>query len=313
MNTPIPKVSIYMLAYNVEKFIEAALEGVLRQVVDFPYQIVIAEDCSTDNTRQSCDRYAAQFPDKIRVLPSDINRGIAGNAAKALAYCTGQYIAVCDSDDVWVDPSKLKKQVDILDANPQIGAVYSDIEIITEDGDVIVDDQYDFIRRRYSGGKIFSKLLQGNFVNNSTGIFRRSLIGDYKIDTDRHYHTYDFLFWLHIASQSEFYFLNEKTTQYRTHPNNVTNSGLKLEGNRKKFLEYLPSFLLTFDKCRPWTPTREEKMVLFRKMLSVLYRTEADIKTKLEIVRILPDYFPGIRSALNLFASSSQRDTPTSG
>lgn len=307
MNTRAPKVSIYMLAYNVGKFIDAALEGVLRQDVDFSYEIIIAEDCSTDNTRQICDRYAAQFPDKIRVLPSDFNRGIAGNAAKALPYCTGEYIAICDSDDIWIDSLKLKKQVEILDANPHYGAVYSDVEIISGAGDVIVDDQYDSVRRRYTGGKIFAKLLQGNFVNNSTGMFRRSLIGDYKIDPDRHYHTYDFLFWLHIASQSEFFFMNEKTTQYRSHPNSVTNSGLRLIENRKMYLKYLPSILIRFDECRPWSPSQDEKIVLFNKMLSVLLRTEADAKTKLKILRILPGYFPGIRSVLNIFAARSQK------
>lgn len=307
MNTPLPKVSIYMLAYNVADYIEAALEGILRQEVDFPYQIVIAEDCSQDDTRRIADMYAARYPDKILVLPSDINRGIPGNAAKALASCTGEYVAICDSDDIWVDYTKLKRQVDILDSNPRYGAVYSDVEIITEHGDVVVDDQYDYLRRRYVGGRVFTRLLNGNFINNSTGIFRRSLIGDYKIDPDRSYYSYDFLFWLHIASQSEFCFMNEKTTQYRRHFGGVTTSDLKLPQNRKKFLHQLPSFLLTFDKCRPWIPSNEEKVILFRKMLSVLYRNEADVKTKLKISRILPDYFPGIKSVVNIFVSRSRK------
>lgn len=307
MNASSPKVSVTMLAYNVEKYIEAAIEGVLRQKVDFSYELLIAEDCSKDNTRKICDSYASRFPGKIIVLPSDKNRGIAGNTARVFSECKGEYIAVCDSDDVWVDATKLKRQVAFLDANPRCGAVYTDVEIVTEDGTVPVDDQYDFVRKKYRGGKIFSELLKDNFINNSTTVFRRSFLAGYTIDPDRGYTSYDYLLWLHIGSQAEIHFLNERTTQYRRHSGSATSTDERLPNNRAKTNERLPSVLLQFGKTRPWNPTRDEKVVMFRKVLSVLYRNEADIKTKWKVLRLAPYYFPGIQAVIDILVKKSRK------
>ena len=301
MNASSPKVSITMLAYNVEKYIEAAIEGVLRQEVDFSYELIIAEDCSKDKTREICDSYASRFPGKIIVLPSDTNRGIAGNTARVFSECKGEYIAVCDSDDVWVDTTKLKRQVAFLDSNPRCGAIYTDVEIVMEDGTVPADDQYDFVRKKYRSGKIFSELLKDNFINNSTAVFRRSFLTGYTIDPDRRYTSYDYLLWLHIGSQAEIHFMNEKTTQYRRHSGSATSTDERLPNNRAKTNERLPSVLQQFEKSRPWNPTREEKMVMFRKLLSVVYRNDADIKTKWKVLRLAPFYFPGIQAVTDIF------------
>jgi glycosyltransferase involved in cell wall biosynthesis len=313
MNTPVPKVSVTMLAYNVEKYIEAAIEGVLNQQVDFPIELIIAEDCSKDNTRKVCDSYASRFPDKVTVLPSDVNRGITGNTARVFAECKGEYIAVCDSDDIWIDHAKLSKQVALLDANPQCGAVYTDVEIIMDDGGVPEDDQYESVRKKYRSGKIFSELLKDNFINNSTSVFRRRFLNGYLIDTDRKYTIYDYLLWLHIASQSEIWFMNEKTTQYRRREGNASSSDEKLPNNRKKTLERIPEVLLQFEKCRPWNPSPGEKIVMFRKLLSVLYRNEADLKTKWRVLGLAPYYFPGITHLIDIFASKTQKRNSKSG
>ena len=72
-------VSICMITYNHEQFIGEAIEGVLMQKTDFNYQLVIGDDCSTDETRLICEEYAEQNPDKIRLLPSSSNLGMMPN------------------------------------------------------------------------------------------------------------------------------------------------------------------------------------------------------------------------------------------
>jgi|GEM_PF-1190058 Glycosyltransferases involved in cell wall biogenesis len=296
-----------MLAYNVEKYIEAAIDGVLNQQVDFPIELVIAEDCSTDRTRQICDSYAKRFPDVVRVLPSDVNRGISGNTARAFAACRGEYIAVCDSDDIWVDPTKLSRQVTFLDANPQCGAVYTDVEIILSDGTIPENDEYQNVRNKYRSGRIFSELLKDNFINNSTSVFRRSFLTNYEIDTDRRYTSYDYLLWLHIASQAEIWFMDERSTHYRRHPASASSSIAKLHINRQKTLKRIPEVLIQFEKCRPWQPSTEERVVMFRKLLSVLYRNEADLKTKWKILGLTPFYFPSVGALINIFGAKSRK------
>ena len=114
------KVSVLIVTYNHEAFIAQAIESVLMQEVDFDYEVVIAEDCSTDNTREIVIGYQERYPDKIRLILSERNLGNYGGAisARALPTCRGQYIALLEGDDYWTDPHKLQKQVDFLDSHP---------------------------------------------------------------------------------------------------------------------------------------------------------------------------------------------------
>ena len=95
-----PLVSVYMITYNHEKFIAQALDGILMQEVDFPYEIVIGEDKSTDRTRAVVCEYQRRHPDKIRLHLSRENlfrQKLAGLGP--LAACRGKYIAMCEGDD----------------------------------------------------------------------------------------------------------------------------------------------------------------------------------------------------------------------
>ncbi len=289
-----PTVSVVMIAYNVAPYIGAAIEGVIAQETNFPVELVIGEDCSKDDTRAIAERYAEQFPDRIRLLPSDHNRGIAGNAAKVIRACRGKYLAVCDSDDIWIDPHKLQRQVDFLEEHPDYGAIYTDVKIINEHGEDWGNETHDHIRRKYRGGKVFFELLQRNFINNSTALFRKALIQDHHIDEDRSYFTHDHLIYLHIATTHQIYFWDAPSTAYRKHSGGVTNSREKLRNNRLKFQQQLYSVLERFDRRYPYPISAEERTLIFKKLLSVLYRRANDAKAKLGALRLLIKYFPGL-------------------
>jgi len=112
-----PLVSIVMIAYNVEHYIEKAIESVLSQKVDFIYELVIGEDCSTDNTREIALKYESEYPEKIRVLQHPENLGLTPNCVATHNACRGKYIALLDSDDYWTNDNKLQMQVDFLEEN----------------------------------------------------------------------------------------------------------------------------------------------------------------------------------------------------
>ena len=131
-----PIVSVSVATYQHGNFIENCLNGILNQQTNFPFEIVIGEDESTDGTRDICIEYAKKHSDKIRLLLRD--RKIScihkknGNLINSFngifttKSCRGKYIALCEGDDYWTDPYKLQKQVDFLEANPSYSGCYHD-------------------------------------------------------------------------------------------------------------------------------------------------------------------------------------------
>jgi glycosyltransferase involved in cell wall biosynthesis len=112
-----------MITYNHEAYIGEAIESVLAQDFDEPIEIVIGEDCSPDRTREIVREYEAKYPEILRPLYHETNRGRRKNFLSTFRACTGDYIALLDADDFWNDPTKLRRQVEILRNNPDISFV----------------------------------------------------------------------------------------------------------------------------------------------------------------------------------------------
>lgn len=110
-------VSICMITYNHEKYIAQAIEGVIMQNTTFPIELIIGEDCSTDNTRKICLEYKAKYPDIIRLILPENNLGVKRNFRETMQAANGKYIALCEGDDFWIDPLKLQKQIDFMEKN----------------------------------------------------------------------------------------------------------------------------------------------------------------------------------------------------
>ena len=130
--------SVFVVTYNQEKYIRQCLDSILMQMVDFDYEVVIGEDHGTDGTRAICEEYAKKYS-QIRLLPLMERLGIAGNWKRVLSECKGEYIAMCEGDDYWLDPNKLQKQVNFLEAHSDVGYVFTRHLRTRPDGSV-----YDF-------------------------------------------------------------------------------------------------------------------------------------------------------------------------
>lgn len=129
-----PELSIVMIAYNMERFIEQAIDSVLMQEVDFDYELVIGEDCSTDRTREIVKRYADRHPGVIRAVFRESNLGMNRNFMETLGEARGRFIALLDSDDYWTTPHKLQRQVDFLRSRPDLSIVFHNALVVYEDG-----------------------------------------------------------------------------------------------------------------------------------------------------------------------------------
>ncbi|MDR2836304.1 MAG: glycosyltransferase [Bacteroidales bacterium] len=109
-----PLVSVAIITYNHEKYISETIESILMQRTNFQLEIVIGEDCSTDNTSKICLEYQKKYPDTIKLLSCNENRGFRQNTFNTFSNCKGEYIAFLEGDDFWTDENKLQKQVDVL-------------------------------------------------------------------------------------------------------------------------------------------------------------------------------------------------------
>lgn len=118
-------VSVNMITYKHEAFIKQAIEGVLMQETNFEYDLIIADDCSPDNTEAIVRNIIATHPKghTIKYFRQEKNIGMQANGMFAGQQCKGKYIAVCEGDDYWTDPNKLQKQVDFLENNLEYNLV----------------------------------------------------------------------------------------------------------------------------------------------------------------------------------------------
>jgi glycosyltransferase involved in cell wall biosynthesis len=128
------KATVLLVTYNHAPYIVQALDSVLAQVTDFPWEIIISEDCSTDGTRTIVERYAEGHPDRIRLLLSERNRNDNEVIARGLRAAVGEFIAYLDGDDWWTVPHKLATQVRFLEQNPGCVMCYHSVLRIHEDG-----------------------------------------------------------------------------------------------------------------------------------------------------------------------------------
>src|ERR1700720_1004037 len=223
------KVSVLITTYNHEKYIGQTIDSVLMQQVNFDYEIVIGEDCSTDRTREIVLDYQSRHPDKIRVLLRervDAEReralGLGGktNFVKALESCRGQYVALLDGDDYWLDPYKLQKQAEFLDTHSECSICFHDVLVVREDGDQEPERFCDPNQKEIS---TIEDLLEGNFIQTCSTMYRQGL---FDVFPDWFYTSKVGDWPLHImnARRGKVGYLNKVMAAYRVHPESVWSS-----------------------------------------------------------------------------------------
>lgn len=146
-------ISVIVLTYNEEKTITRTLDSILCQKCHVPFEIVLGDDCSTDNTRKICEDYARRFPNIIRLMEKAPNKGIIDNYFDCLLACQGKYIADCAGDDFWVDPLKLEKEVTILENNPDVTLVHTDWMYYDEETKATTHQKIKTFKNKITDGK----------------------------------------------------------------------------------------------------------------------------------------------------------------
>jgi glycosyltransferase involved in cell wall biosynthesis len=167
----VPLVSVAITTFNSERWIQGAIDSVLRQRTTFPIELVIGDDCSKDTTLQIVRSFQQKHPERIRLLEREMNVGIQRNYFETFEQCRGQFIAWLDADDYWTDPAKLSIQVETLTADPTISACCHYVRWITTAGGVR-REKYPSI----SPGRLGMKeILRSNYVPSPSVVFRNGI------------------------------------------------------------------------------------------------------------------------------------------
>lgn len=165
-------VSIIVPVYNHENYINECLSGILKQKVDFKYEVWIGEDCSNDNSRKVLKELEKEMPDCFHFIYREKNMGMGcgGNAADLYLRATGKYCITCDGDDYWSDDNKLQKQVDFLEQHPEYIAISHDCFIVDEKSNIINEEYPTCKDLDYSFESFITACMPGQ---TATILFRR--------------------------------------------------------------------------------------------------------------------------------------------
>lgn len=126
------RVSVILATYNQEKYIGKAIDSILSQRTNFEFEVIVGDDCSKDTTGLIVKEYGDKYPDIIEPIIRTKNLGAFRNFKDLISRSKGEYIALLEGDDYWVDEYKLQKQVDFLDANQDYAAVFGKRIIVDE-------------------------------------------------------------------------------------------------------------------------------------------------------------------------------------
>lgn len=230
------KLTIIIPTYNHERFIEEALDSVFLQKVNFDFDVLLCDDCSTDKTVRIAQEYAKKHSNLI-VKQNSKNLGMLQNYKQAFAACKTEYIAILEGDDIWTDKNKLQKQVDLLDKDPEATMCFHHFKGLCQWDKSFVErpEKHTYNKDLITIESIYAIRTIGNF---SVCIYRKKYIDQIP---DDYYHTpnaADFLFNIHILKQGHGLCLRETCSLYRIHQNSQWSS-LSEQEKREQTLHFV--------------------------------------------------------------------------
>ncbi len=222
-----PELSICVTVYNHEKFITECLNSIVYQITDFNFEIVIGEDCSTDNTRNIVIEYAKKYPELIVPILYEQNQGTKqcpgkGNFINTFYKCKGKYIVHIEGDDYLTDPNKLQIQYNYLIENPEASACFHNALVVYDDNLLPFYE----INKPDQKPKIFPEDLLYDkevwFMATASVMFRRNLIAEKFPDWFLKCKSGDIPLYCMLSSQGYVGYIPKIMSVYRKHPTGLS-------------------------------------------------------------------------------------------
>ena len=221
------KVSVIVPAYNAMTYLPKTIDSVLEQTFT-DFEVIIVNDGSSDDIEKWVDTIT---DNRVRLI-SQKNQGAATARNTGIAHAKGEYIAFLDSDDLW-EQTKLEKQVNCLDNNPDVGLVYAWISSIDENG-----NNRGKIFANNAEGYVWEKLIEENIVmSGSAAMVRRDCFEKLGVFDQNLRFAEDWEMWIRIARNYSFAAIKEPLVYYRHHPNNKSQHYIKKIDNFRLIIE----------------------------------------------------------------------------
>lgn len=204
--------SVAVITYNQEKYISQTLDSILNQQHDYKYEIVIGEDCSTDNTKKIIEEYFEKYSEIIKPLYNNPNKGLINNYFNVINHCQGKYIMECAGDDYWL-PGKVKAQIEFMESNLDVGMCYSKARVWNENKQKF--------EKNISGRAIKSfefLLTNGNSIPALTVCLRSNIVKNYICEIkpqEKNWLMEDYPMWQYFSHESKIKFFDKETAVYR--------------------------------------------------------------------------------------------------
>jgi glycosyltransferase involved in cell wall biosynthesis len=215
-----PHVSIVVPTFKRAALLRETVASILVQTFE-DFELIIVDNMSDDGT----EAWVGALDDaRVRYFRNANGGVIAVNRNFGIKRARGQYIALCDDDDLWT-PDKLEKQVAALERNSSIGMCYANASTFDADGPVS-----DWMMKERVFSHHYRRLLTGNFIPNSAVLIRRSVIEEcgYFNQDPRMATVEDYEMWLKIARRHDMVYIDEPLLRYRLHAGAMSNSKTRM-------------------------------------------------------------------------------------
>ncbi len=225
MDTPL--VSICIISYNQAAYIRQAVDSTLHQQVNFSLEIIIADDYSTDGTKEIIVGYEKKNPGLIRILPRIANVGAAKNFTELLSAANGRYIAYLEGDDYWTDNDKLQQQIDILETNPGYVSCFTNVlETFSDE----VNDARNYLQNGCFPKSVigFNELIYKNYIQTCSVVFRNKLVTSFP-DWYIKLKVGDWPLHLLLSQYGDSYYIHKVMALHRNHSMGTWSARTKLQ------------------------------------------------------------------------------------
>lgn len=282
-------ISIALCTYNGERFLWEQLESLAGQT-RLPNELIIVDDGSTDGTLALIEKFAQTAPFNVRISVNTTTLGVTKNFEKALTQCEGDFLFLCDQDDIW-EAEKITQMVSFLEQNPSVNVVFSDALLVNETAVSLQQRLWDVVRLRpsqlekWKKGDSIGLMLIGNRVAGCTMALRRSFLQKilpFPTDVSEFLHDTWIAFVASILGQIQFIsiplikYRQHSSQQVGTRPKNLTALTLRQRLSRPHE-----------EKLTPFQKQHQELNRLYQHLQKVVPNDNKNLKIVAEKIHFL--------------------------
>lgn len=247
-----PAVSILCLTYNHEKYIRQCLDGFIMQKTNFPFEVIVHDDASTDNTVAIVREYEEKYPDIIKPIyetDNQYSKGVKITATIMFPKAKGKYLAFCEGDDFWVDPLKLQKQYDAMEQNSDCHLCVCRVLKVEENGSHTASSFPDFkMKTGVIKRTAFFKIISHSYAFQTSGYFLKSEDYRYYANNMPQFAKLcpvgDIPYQLYLGNIGNVYYIDSIMSCYRLNGISSWNTRMK-NGSRGKMASHYEKMIIT--------------------------------------------------------------------